>query len=74
MGELIPENVALDADGNPLDPCAALKDLFAFGHKGYALSFMFEIMRTLVMHLMVRLLLELPTLKSSPPKETLSLL
>ncbi|HMK54985.1 MAG TPA: L-sulfolactate dehydrogenase [Methanobacteriaceae archaeon] len=46
-GEEIPENVALDADGNPtIDPCAALKgSILPFGaHKGYALAFMIEIM------------------------------
>ncbi|BDZ66898.1 L-sulfolactate dehydrogenase [Methanobacterium ferruginis] len=46
-GEMIPENVALDAEGNPtIDPCAALKgSILPFGaHKGYALAFMIEIM------------------------------
>ena len=46
-GEKIPENVALDVDGNPtLDPEAALKgSILPFGaHKGYALSFMIEIL------------------------------
>ncbi|MBW4258353.1 Ldh family oxidoreductase [Methanobacterium sp. YSL] len=46
-GESIPENVALDADGNPTtDPAEALKgSILPFGaHKGYALSFMIEIM------------------------------
>ena len=46
-GESIPENVALDADGNPTtDPEAALKgSILPFGaHKGYALSFMIELM------------------------------
>ena len=45
-GETIPENVALDVDGNPtIDPEAALKgSILPFGaHKGYALSFMIEI-------------------------------
>jgi L-2-hydroxycarboxylate dehydrogenase (NAD+) len=45
-GEKIPENVALDVDGNPtIDPEAALKgSILPFGaHKGYALSFMIEI-------------------------------
>ncbi len=45
-GQKIPENVALDADGNPtIDPEAALKgSILPFGtHKGYALSFMIEI-------------------------------
>ncbi|MDO5836152.1 MAG: L-sulfolactate dehydrogenase [Methanobacterium sp.] len=46
-GESIPENMALDADGNPTtDPAEALKgSILPFGaHKGYALSFMIEIM------------------------------
>ncbi len=46
-GEKIPENVALDADGNPtIDPEEALKgSILPFGaHKGYALSFMIEIL------------------------------
>lgn len=46
-GEMIPENVALDIDGNPtIDPDAALKgSILPFGaHKGYALSFMIEIL------------------------------
>lgn len=46
-GEMIPENVALDAEGKPtIDPCEALKgSILPFGsHKGYALSFMIEIM------------------------------
>jgi L-2-hydroxycarboxylate dehydrogenase (NAD+) len=46
-GEKIPENVALDVDGNPtIDPEAALKgSILPFGaHKGYALSFMIEIL------------------------------
>ena len=46
-GEMIPENVALDVDGNPtIDPEAALKgSILPFGaHKGYALSFMIEIL------------------------------
>jgi L-2-hydroxycarboxylate dehydrogenase (NAD+) len=46
-GELIPENVALDAEGRPtIDPCEALKgSILPFGaHKGYALAFMIEIM------------------------------
>jgi L-2-hydroxycarboxylate dehydrogenase (NAD+) len=46
-GEKIPENVALDMDGNPtIDPEAALKgSILPFGaHKGYALSFMIEIL------------------------------
>lgn len=46
-GEEIPENVALDEQGNPtIDPCAALKgSILPFGaHKGYALAFMIEIM------------------------------
>ncbi len=45
-GEKIPENVALDVEGNPtIDPEAALKgSILPFGaHKGYALSFMIEI-------------------------------
>lgn len=46
-GEKIPENVALDADGNPtIDPEAALKgSILPFGaHKGYALAFMIELL------------------------------
>lgn len=46
-GEKIPENVALDADGNPtIDPEEALNgSILPFGaHKGYALSFMIEIL------------------------------
>ena len=46
-GEKIPENVALDADGNPTtDPNEALKgSILPFGaHKGYALAFMIEIL------------------------------
>lgn len=46
-GEMIPENVALDADGRPtIDPHEALKgSILPFGaHKGYALAFMIEIM------------------------------
>jgi L-2-hydroxycarboxylate dehydrogenase (NAD+) len=46
-GEKIPENVALDVDGNPtIDPEEALKgSILPFGaHKGYALSFMIEIL------------------------------
>ena len=46
-GQKIPENVALDVDGNPtIDPEAALKgSILPFGaHKGYALSFMIEIL------------------------------
>lgn len=46
-GQSIPENVALDAEGNPtIDPEAALKgSILPFGaHKGYALSFMIEIL------------------------------
>jgi L-2-hydroxycarboxylate dehydrogenase (NAD+) len=46
-GEKIPENVALDVEGNPtIDPEAALKgSILPFGaHKGYALSFMIEIL------------------------------
>ncbi|MEN6329347.1 MAG: L-sulfolactate dehydrogenase [Methanobacteriaceae archaeon] len=46
-GESIPPNVALDADGKPTtDPLEALKgSILPFGaHKGYALSFMIEIM------------------------------
>jgi len=46
-GESIPENVALDADGKPTtDPEMALKgSILPFGgHKGYALSFMIEIL------------------------------
>ncbi len=46
-GESIPGNVALDAEGYPtIDPEAALKgSILPFGaHKGYALSFMIEIL------------------------------
>ena len=46
-GEKIPENVALDAEGNPtIDPEAALKgSILPFGaHKGYALAFMIELL------------------------------
>jgi len=46
-GEKIPENVALDTEGNPtIDPEAALKgSILPFGaHKGYALAFMIEIL------------------------------
>lgn len=46
-GEMIPENVALDVDGNPtIDPEEALKGsiLPVGAHKGYALSFMIEIL------------------------------
>jgi L-2-hydroxycarboxylate dehydrogenase (NAD+) len=46
-GEMIPENVALDANGRPtIDPREALKgSILPFGaHKGYALAFMIEIM------------------------------
>lgn len=46
-GEKIPENVALDAEGNPtIDPEAALNgSILPFGaHKGYALAFMIEIL------------------------------
>ncbi len=46
-GEMIPENVALDAEGNPtINPEAALKgSILPFGaHKGYALAFMIEIL------------------------------
>lgn len=46
-GQKIPENVALDVDGNPtIDPEAALKgSILPFGaHKGYALAFMIEIL------------------------------
>ncbi|HML06476.1 MAG TPA: L-sulfolactate dehydrogenase [Methanobacterium sp.] len=46
-GQKIPENVALDGEGNPtIDPEAALKgSILPFGaHKGYALAFMIEIM------------------------------
>ncbi|HOI40248.1 MAG TPA: L-sulfolactate dehydrogenase [Methanobacterium sp.] len=46
-GEMIPENVALDAHGRPtIDPLEALKgSILPFGaHKGYALAFMIEIM------------------------------
>jgi L-2-hydroxycarboxylate dehydrogenase (NAD+) len=44
---MIPENVALDAEGNPtIDPEAALKgSILPFGaHKGYALAFMIELL------------------------------
>lgn len=46
-GQKIPENVALDEDGNPtIDPeCALRGSILPFGaHKGYALAFMIEIM------------------------------
>ena len=46
-GDKLPENVALDSEGNPtVDPEAALKgSILPFGaHKGYALAFMIEIM------------------------------
>lgn len=46
-GQEIPENVALDAEGNPTtDPEEALKgSILPFGaHKGYALAFMIEIL------------------------------
>lgn len=46
-GQKIPENVALDSEGNPtIDPEAALKgSILPFGaHKGYALAFMIEIL------------------------------
>ncbi len=46
-GQKIPENVALDVEGNPtIDPEEALKgSILPFGaHKGYALSFMIEIL------------------------------
>lgn len=46
-GQKIPENVALDAEGNPTtDPEEALKgSILPFGaHKGYALAFMIEIL------------------------------
>lgn len=46
-GEKIPGNIALDAEGNPtIDPQAALNgSILPFGaHKGYALSFMIEIL------------------------------
>ncbi len=46
-GEKIPENVALDAQGNPtIDPEEALRgSILPFGaHKGYALAFMIEIL------------------------------
>ncbi len=46
-GQKIPENVALDEEGNPtIDPEAALKgSILPFGaHKGYALAFMIEIL------------------------------
>ncbi len=46
-GQKIPENVALDCEGNPtIDPAEALKgSILPFGaHKGYALAFMIEIL------------------------------
>lgn len=46
-GQKIPENVALDSEGNPtINPEAALKgSILPFGaHKGYALAFMIEIL------------------------------
>jgi len=46
-GEKIPEDVALDSEGNPTtDPAEALKgSILPFGaHKGYALAFMIELM------------------------------
>ncbi|KZX17676.1 putative oxidoreductase YjmC [Methanobrevibacter cuticularis] len=46
-GEQIPENTALDKDGNPTtDPSEALKgSILPFGsHKGYGLAFMIEIL------------------------------
>lgn len=46
-GEKIPENVALDDEGNPtIDPeCALRGSILPFGaHKGYALAFMIEIL------------------------------
>lgn len=46
-GQMIPENVALDAEGQPtIDPNEALKgSILPFGaHKGYALAFMIEIL------------------------------
>lgn len=46
-GQKIPENVALDDEGNPtIDPeCALRGSILPFGaHKGYALAFMFEIL------------------------------
>ncbi len=46
-GEKIPENIALDSEGNPtIDPQTALKgSILPFGaHKGYALAFMIEIL------------------------------
>lgn len=46
-GQMIPENVALDAEGRPtIDPKEALKgSILPFGaHKGYALAFMIEIL------------------------------
>lgn len=46
-GEKIPENIALDSEGNPtIDPQEALKgSILPFGaHKGYALAFMIEIL------------------------------
>lgn len=46
-GQKIPENVALDNEGNPtIDPERALKgSILPFGaHKGYALAFMIEIL------------------------------
>jgi L-2-hydroxycarboxylate dehydrogenase (NAD+) len=45
-GDKIPDNVALDSEGNPtIDPQEALKgSILPFGaHKGYALAFMIEI-------------------------------
>lgn len=46
-GQKIPENVALDDEGNPtIDPeCALRGSILPFGaHKGYALAFMIEIL------------------------------
>jgi L-2-hydroxycarboxylate dehydrogenase (NAD+) len=46
-GQKIPENVALDENGNPtIDPeCALRGSILPFGaHKGYALAFMIEIL------------------------------
>ncbi|MGZ7046768.1 MAG: L-sulfolactate dehydrogenase [Methanobacterium sp.] len=46
-GQKIPENVAIDEDGNPtIDPeCALRGSILPFGaHKGYALAFMIEIL------------------------------
>ena len=46
-GQKIPENVALDEEGNPtIDPeCALRGSILPFGaHKGYALAFMIEIL------------------------------